>query len=438
MRKGFIFNHNLCVGCNSCSASCLLENNFDFVPREILKSDTASVLPYSVINLSLACNHCEVPVCLNGCPAGAFRRDLASGAVILDNSKCIGCRYCLWVCPYGAPKFDSGKGITDKCHLCHHRISEGIAPACTTACPVNALSYGNIPDNASLTGFAWFPDKKINPALSLTGSSDLRKVKQVPVASIIITENPKVSVNKITEEWSLIFFSFLASVAAAIAALGKDFLFGGSLALALCLTVLAAVLSLSHLGKPLRAWRSLSNLRHSPVSLEILLLGVFGATLLANQLFNDSISGIILPVISVLLVFSVDSVYFNAESFRKDTVRSGQSVFIAATIFSWLSGSEIAFIFMAASRILLGFHSLYIQHKAGEIRFFSLRYFRIAILIILVLALITGLNQDSGVLLILLFTGEFIDRALFYVDFKPVNISETITAAVKSNFNEKK
>ena len=62
---------------------------------------------FPVINLSLACNHCESAVCMEGCPASAYSRETLTGAILLDEKKCIGCRYCQWNCPYDAPKFNS-------------------------------------------------------------------------------------------------------------------------------------------------------------------------------------------------------------------------------------------------------------------------------------------------------------------------------------------
>ena len=55
--------------------------------------------------VSLSCNHCENPVCANGCPTQAMHKD-ENGIVSIDESRCVGCRYCEWNCPYGAPQFD--------------------------------------------------------------------------------------------------------------------------------------------------------------------------------------------------------------------------------------------------------------------------------------------------------------------------------------------
>src|SRR5512133_736522 len=102
MRKGFIVNTSKCVDCKACSAACIIENGWMVKPRNIYTYNSTAEQLFSLINLSLACNHCESAACMDGCPASAYSRDLVTGAVILDEKKCIGCRYCQWNCPYDA------------------------------------------------------------------------------------------------------------------------------------------------------------------------------------------------------------------------------------------------------------------------------------------------------------------------------------------------
>jgi len=86
------------------------------------------------------CRHCLDPACVSACPVGALSR-AASGAVIYDNSKCMGCRYCMMACPYGSPAMmDQTVPYVRKCVLCQDRILTGRQPACTEACRKVPLS----------------------------------------------------------------------------------------------------------------------------------------------------------------------------------------------------------------------------------------------------------------------------------------------------------
>ncbi len=94
-------------------------------------------------NLSISCNHCENPVCAEGCPTKAIKkRD--DGIVYIDPEICMGCKYCAWVCPYSAPQYNIEKGVMEKCDFCQDYIDEGKAPSCVAACPMRALEYGEL------------------------------------------------------------------------------------------------------------------------------------------------------------------------------------------------------------------------------------------------------------------------------------------------------
>ena len=69
--------------------------------------------------------------------------------MLIDHKYCIGCRYCVQACPYGARFFDEEKGVSDKCTWCYHRITKDLQPACVEACPVGARVFGDRNDKQS-------------------------------------------------------------------------------------------------------------------------------------------------------------------------------------------------------------------------------------------------------------------------------------------------
>jgi tetrathionate reductase subunit B len=91
------------------------------------------------------CNHCSNPPCVQVCPVGASFRT-KDGVVLVDQDYCIGCRYCVQACPYGARTFDEALGVTDKCTWCYHRITKGLKPACVEVCPAGARVFGDLND----------------------------------------------------------------------------------------------------------------------------------------------------------------------------------------------------------------------------------------------------------------------------------------------------
>ncbi|MFZ0479877.1 MAG: 4Fe-4S dicluster domain-containing protein [Terriglobales bacterium] len=108
----------------------------------------------------LACNHCADPPCTGVCPVDAtWRRD--NGVVTIDFHRCIGCRYCMAACPYGARSFNwqdprpaiatinpdfptRTKGVVEKCNFCEERLAKGQGPACVESCEEKALVFGDL------------------------------------------------------------------------------------------------------------------------------------------------------------------------------------------------------------------------------------------------------------------------------------------------------
>ncbi|MFP4072206.1 MAG: sulfate reduction electron transfer complex DsrMKJOP subunit DsrO [Desulfovibrionales bacterium] len=116
----------------------------------------------------LLCNHCEHPPCVRVCPTKAtFQRE--DGVVMMDFHRCIGCRYCMAGCPYGARSFNyrdprlffngeeqklnmefptRGKGVVEKCNFCYERLMIGQIPACVEVSE-GAMLFGDLADPKS-------------------------------------------------------------------------------------------------------------------------------------------------------------------------------------------------------------------------------------------------------------------------------------------------
>jgi anaerobic dimethyl sulfoxide reductase subunit B (iron-sulfur subunit) len=151
---GFYFDQSACMGCKTCQVACKDKNDLPagMSWRRVYQYGGANWVPQGgfvvpsnmfVYSLSMACNHCENPACVNVCPAGAMTKR-ADGVVLINQDQCVGCRYCEWACPYGAPQFNEAKGVMTKCTFCEDLLAQGQNPACVDACPMRALDFGDV------------------------------------------------------------------------------------------------------------------------------------------------------------------------------------------------------------------------------------------------------------------------------------------------------
>jgi len=153
-QMAFYFNASTCTGCKACQVACQDRNNLpiDIRWRRVYQYGGGSWTPHPnllianniyVYSLSVACMHCENALCSKVCPTGAITKR-SDGVVLLDSTKCIGCRYCEWSCPYGAPQFDEAAGVMTKCDFCQDLQAAGGNPACVDACVMRALEFGDL------------------------------------------------------------------------------------------------------------------------------------------------------------------------------------------------------------------------------------------------------------------------------------------------------
>jgi Fe-S-cluster-containing dehydrogenase component/DMSO reductase anchor subunit len=424
MAEGFIFNHNRCVGCRACSAACLLENKWPFTAREVYTFNSAVKPGFPVVNISLACNHCKTAICLEGCPASAFFREPLTGSVIVDESKCIGCRYCQWNCPYDAPKYHFPEKIIGKCNFCYTQLQEDMIPACAEACPTGALSFGTIGSHPVEQPISWFPDKNLEPDLELRGNyPDALRVS--PAHLFESGPDKKTFARKeMTPEWSLIAFSFLTilSVAKNISSLISGVFPDKTQFIAIIL--LAGLFSLLHLGRKDRAWRAVTNIKSSPLSREIVLFIIYGAAAALAVILQMPLLLILSSITGLALLITIDNVYLFADKRKSVLLHSGQAFLTGLLIASFITGMKLPFAFIAVVKLVESVAKMH--NNRHDYTKYSIRFIRASLLVITGTSLISNISYPESPVIILFLAGELLDRILFYMDFKPVNISRII------------
>jgi len=157
----FLVNMTLCTGCKACMIACKDKHDLD------VSVNWRRVAEYSgggwiadgdcfrqnifCYYLSLSCNHCQDAICVTSCPTAAMYKN-EKGIVSINENKCVGCGYCQWACPYGAPQLDDVKKVMTKCDFCNDELSLGRDPACVAACPTRALSFGGMDQLTNVYG----------------------------------------------------------------------------------------------------------------------------------------------------------------------------------------------------------------------------------------------------------------------------------------------
>lgn len=321
-QHGFHFTADNCIGCHACEAACSEKNDnpAHLAFRSVGYVEGGSYPDFKRMNISMACNHCDNPVCMKGCPTKAYTKHAEYGAVLQDPETCFGCGYCTWVCPYNAPQLDPIQGRVSKCNMCVDRLEVGLKPACVSACLGNALNFGvieNMPENREQvkTQIPGFPDPSItNPNIRFqqtktlpnemgrTDSMPLKyhkdnegnfrtvvdekdgKEKSWNLGRLSSRENPLVIFTLFTQAsmgaFIMMYLGSLFGIEAFTAV--KDSVVYLPLLIVLAgLQATGLILSTMHLGKPMRFYRGFNNLRYSPVSREALGVALFFAGLAA-------------------------------------------------------------------------------------------------------------------------------------------------------------
>ena len=347
-QHAFYFDARFCSGCKACQAACKDKNNLPagVLWRRVIEVSggtwqkdgeawNSSVFAY---NLSASCNHCIHPKCAGVCPTNAFqlRED---GIVFLDTTKCMGCGYCAWACPYGAPQYNPDSGRMSKCDFCMDNLEQGLPPACVAACPLRVLDYGDMTAERASGNrlMLWETPSKVHPYPLPTYSHSRPRLAITPHPAMNSTEEKSVAnleeiqprIPSGLEELPLILFTLLVQLAVG-AFWAMTWMFSRlwqlvqydvtglrlwpSALIGICLGA-GMLASFAHLGTKKNAWRAVSHWRKSSLSREILFLGLFGLcwlfTTLVTAIWHNSpfeLAGIT-AILGIGLIYNMSQVY---------------------------------------------------------------------------------------------------------------------------------
>lgn len=419
MHHGFILDLDRCTGCAACVVACRNENSPTpgIAWRTITTFNRHHLPDAPVFHLSLACNHCLNPSCMAACPADAYTRDAATGAVLIEAESCIGCRYCIWVCPYEAPRFALATGVVEKCTLCNLRVAENMDPACVAACPVEALAFEAV-DGPPAVSRAGFPETGLRPVIRIIGErrATAPEMTAAPRPNAALPQRRSLSFQALRAEWSLWFFTsiitFLVSWFTA-ATVGR-----GEVSPILFAVAGAAALGASalHLGRPARAWRGILNWKGSWISREALLVVLFLAGACVFAALGEAPRAALWTTVAAGFgaLFAMDMVYRVPGQSPSTVPHSAMATLTAAFYLGlWLADPAVV---LPAAALKLALYVL--RHRPFAAEYFPLAAVRVgAGLALPVFALFTG-GLPTWIAIAMAALGELIDRAEFYAGLR--------------------
>jgi len=181
MRKMIVVDEERCLACKQCMIECAMAHTEARTLVEALSSDTppqprvhveSSPTPQGDwpghFGMPLQCRHCEgerenAP-CMAVCPTEAIDRASDQGPVLLDQERCIGCKFCMLVCPFGVIDLSRDGKAMVKCDMCVERTETGQEPACVAGCPTGAMQFRDIDE--------WLTERRRRAAEQVSTAQD--------------------------------------------------------------------------------------------------------------------------------------------------------------------------------------------------------------------------------------------------------------------------
>ena len=144
--KRIYADEKYCIGCRLCEVHCFVSHSRSKHIIKAHREEKGQIQPRVLVeqmgvnSFALQCRHCEDAPCIESCMTGAMSRDPETGAILCDETKCVGCWMCVMVCPLGAVSPSrTEKKVASKCDLCQMQFSD--QPPCVANCPNEALKY---------------------------------------------------------------------------------------------------------------------------------------------------------------------------------------------------------------------------------------------------------------------------------------------------------
>ena len=406
-----------CFGCKACVGACHSMNGLDdhesWRSTGLLIGDPADAIRSRrgaaafQQHVTTACHHCVDPGCLNGCPVLAYDKDTLTGIVRHLDDQCIGCQYCVMMCPYEVPQYSKARGIVRKCDMCHSRLAVGEAPACVQACPSSAISITVVEQQKVRGKYRGTPTLNFAEEKRRKGEREKQRVGELSLsplplftsANLFLPASPNPAITLPTTRyvtartlpeslfagdhslvrpsephWPLVILLVLSQLAvgSSVAALfvrpAMPLLVGASV-----VGLMAVIAGSLHLGQPLKAWRSFLGWRKSWFSREVIAMSGFVffvtlAVLLPVLTPLAALAGIITVTCSAMIYVDTRREFWSAgQSFTKffgTTLLLGAAA-LAATL-AIAGASHAAFAAAAVTLIVVMIAKLSFEHRLFE------------------------------------------------------------------------